>query len=70
MGQIISATAGEAYKLKGFAKSSATNGYTGIGISFLDTNRAVIGKSNTRITTNQWTAYEIQGIAEAGTQFV
>ena len=70
IGQTVTATAGEAYKLEGFARSSATNGYTGIGINFLDDNRNVIGNIGRSITTNEWTAYELEGIADEGTQFI
>ena len=72
VGQIVPATPGEAYKITGFAKSSATSGYSGTGIDFLDADRNQIrGIGTSRLNnTTDWTPYELQGTADADTAFI
>ena len=65
VGQGFSAVAGGVYTLSGYGKTT-DDGWSGFGLRFVDQEGSLLEKSATRITTSEWSDYQIESIAPAG----
>ena len=67
--QIADAIAGETYTFTGSARTSSS-GYSGIGINFYDEDFTFVGGDSRQITTDTWSPYTIQAVADADSRYV
>ena len=65
--QLVSVTPGETYEFSGYLKTD-NNGWNGVGLRFRDAGGNVIQTNQSRITTNDWSLYEIDGTAPSNAE--